>query len=69
MTNKDDINFGRIANYLRDEDCPKTPQNIAKWTGIDLGDVYNVLQSNRAFFREIFICDELIGWTVERGLW
>ena len=65
MSNKDKTNFERIAAYLMYEACPKTPHEISKWTGIDLGDVYFTLQNNGAFFREILDGDSLKGWTVD----
>lgn len=54
--------FERIATYLREEDSPKTPQEIHKYTGIKLENVYDVLQNNRVFFKEIFDGDFLKGW-------
>jgi hypothetical protein len=70
MNNKN--NFERISAYLRDEGCPRTPQEISVWTGIKLGDVYEALQGNKVFFREIFDNDEydnvyLKGWIVDSG--
>lgn len=57
--------FERIAAFLRDEGYPKTPQEISDWTGISLGCVYQTLQNNKVFFREIFDGDELKGWIID----
>ncbi len=55
--------FERIAQFLRDEDSPKTPQEISNWTVISLDCVYLVLQNNKAYFVEIIKDESLIGWT------
>ncbi len=60
--------FERIAAYLRDEGCPRTPQEIADWTGISLNKVYETLRDNSAFFREIIKGDILIGWTTDYNI-
>jgi len=56
--------FERITAYLRDEGYLKTPQEISIWTGIPLSDVYEILQTNRTFFREIIKNESLVGWTI-----
>lgn len=63
---KEDINknFERISQLLRDEDITMTPQEISKWTGIDLDCVYYTLQNNKVYFVEIIKDEALIGWTV-----
>jgi len=56
-------NVDRIASFLNDEGCPKTPQEIAEWTGIRLSEVYEVLQGDMIF--EQILSDDgnsLIGW-------
>lgn len=60
-TNK---NFERIVTFLSDEGFPKTPNEISNWTGIPLGDVYQILQSNN-MFQQIFDGDTLKGWIVD----
>jgi len=57
--------FERITAYLRDEGYPKTPQEISIWTGIPLSNVYEILQTNRMFFREIIKNESLVGWTID----
>lgn len=61
MSNK---NFERIVAYLIEEGCPKTPNEISKWTGIPLVDTYQILQSNN-MFHQIFDGDTLKGWIVD----
>jgi len=56
-------NVDRIATYLNDEGCPRTPQEIAEWTGIRLGEVYEILQGD-IIFQQILSDDSLIGWVV-----
>lgn len=55
-------NFERIVAYLEDEGCPKTPNEISNWTGIPLGEVYEIL-SNKVF-EQILDRDTLKGWIV-----
>lgn len=59
-----DKNFERVVIYLSEEIYPKTPNEISQWTGIPLGDVYQILQSNNVF-RQIFDGDTLKGWIVD----
>jgi len=58
-----------MASYLREEGCPRTPQEISMWTSIPLGEVYRVLQENKIFFKEIIENDTLKGWTVAIPVW
>jgi len=59
-------NLERIAQFLRDEEYPKTPQEISNWTNIRLDCVYYTLQNNKTFFRQIIDKNDfLIGWTTE----
>lgn len=51
--------------FLREEGYPRTPQEISNWTGIGLMDVYDVLQNNKMFFREIIDDDSLKGWIID----
>lgn len=60
MSNK---NFERIVVYLSEEGYPKTPNEISKWTGISLGEVYEILQSNN-MFEQILDGETLKGWIV-----
>lgn len=63
MTNN--TNFERIAQFLKDEGEPRTPNEISVWTGIRLNCVYYTLQNNKVFFREIIVDNSLKGWIVE----
>ena len=54
--------LGRIAQYLHDEACPRTPQEISRWTKLPLDEVYEILQGNEVFFIEIIENEELKGW-------
>ena len=54
--------FERITDYLREENCPRTPQEISEWTSIRLGEVYFILQNNKNFFIEIIDENTLKGW-------
>ena len=59
-------NFERISLFLRDEVCPRTPQEISVWTGISLNCVYYTLQHNKVFFREIIDENDFLkGWIVD----
>lgn len=60
MSNK---NFDRIVMFLTDEGYPKTPHEISDWTGIPLGEVYEILQSN-ILFEQILYEDTLKGWVM-----
>ena len=57
--------FERIVQFIRDEGCPKTPQEISEWTGIKLMKVYETLRINNVFFREITINGALKGWSID----
>lgn len=57
-------NFERIAQYLQDEGIPQTPQTISNWTGIKLSEVYETLQENKTFFRQIIKNESLIGYII-----
>lgn len=57
-------NFERIADYLQYEGIPKTPQEIHKYTEIGLGEIYQILQDNKSFFKEIVKETRLIGWII-----
>ncbi len=58
--------FKRIAEYLRQEKTPKTPQEISNYTDINLSKVYNILKNNCGFFREVIVDSELKGWELKR---
>jgi hypothetical protein len=55
-------NLERISDYLREEGCPKTPQEISNWADISLPDVYETLRGNKVFFIEIIKDESLVGW-------
>jgi len=67
MDGNKNTNFERIAQLLRDEGIPMTPQEISNWTGIKLNCVYHTLQNNKVYFVEIIDNEKLIGWTAKNG--